>query len=81
MKMVNENFYNLRHLKTFKNMTGNVNAGIWMIKWNSNDEIRIEKQGKLVCTIPNHDIQLATYICDLHNMNEWMVEEVESKYA
>jgi len=79
--MENELYYDLRHLKDFKKIISENKHDVWRTHWPDGGEIEIRRAGSLVCTIPNHDVQLATYICALHNMSGRMIKEVESKHA
>jgi len=79
-EMENELFYDLRHLKDFRKIVGKNKYDVWQVRWPDGGEVEIQRAGDVVCTIPNHDIQLATYICSLHNMSTRMIKEVESKY-
>jgi hypothetical protein len=80
VKMENDLFYMLRHLKTFKDITGNNNGGIWCIRWNDGEDPMIynDKDETIKFYVP--DIQLAEYIASLHNYNNELVKEIESKY-
>ena len=72
-------YENLRHLKDFKEITSKSKKDVWRVNWPNGQEIQIRRAGDLVCLIPNHDIQLATYICALHNMSERLIRETENK--
>jgi hypothetical protein len=73
-------FYNLRHLKVFRERTESSKTK-WFCSWDGTD-IQIiqiyDKNDKLVCRLD--DIVMAEYICSLHNMSDRMIKEVESKY-
>jgi hypothetical protein len=77
--MENDLYYNLRHLKDFKKITGN-DKSIWKIHWPDGGKIKIYCDNHAVCVVPNHDIQLAEYIVSLHNMSNRLIDEVETKY-
>ena len=79
-KIDNDLFYNIRHLKEFGEIIGKGHVNNWRVYWKDGDDIKICRGYDVVCTIPNHDIQLATYICSLHNMAARMIHEVETKY-
>ena len=79
-KMENDLFYNLRHLKTFKEMTDN-STNVWRIDWSDGGDPSIVSGKRVICNIPSHDIQLAEYMCALHNMSTMLIKEVESKYV
>lgn len=81
MIMETELFNNLRHLKDFKKIISKNKHDVWRAHWPDGGEIEIQRAGDLVCSIPNHDIQLATYICALHNMSNRLIKEVEEKYV
>lgn len=81
MKMENELYYDIRHLKDFKEMTGKGKVNEWRVVWKNGEEVKICRGNDVVCSVPNHDVQLATYICSLHNMSANLVKEVEEKYA
>jgi hypothetical protein len=72
-------FYNLRHLKMFKDRT-KMQTARWFIKWDDGKNIVIhDEQDKTICELD--DIVMAEYICSLHNMSNMMIKEVDSKYA
>ena len=72
-------FYNLRHLKMFRDRT-KMQTARWFIKWNDGKNIIIhDEQDKTICELD--DIVMAEYICSLHNMSNMMIKEVDSKYA
>lgn len=79
-KMENDLFYNLRHLKTFKDSSKNQNT-VWSYRWpdGGDIEIYIKPNGKTLFKVAGHDPQLAEYICSLHNMSNRLIKEVESK--
>ena len=81
VKMENDLFYMMRHLKTFKKLTHNDNGGIWCIKWNDGEDPMIydDKDVSIKFHVP--DIQLAEYIVSLHNYSNVLVKEVELKYV
>jgi len=80
MEKANSNlFYNLRHLKMFKERT-KMQSSRWFIHWGDGDNIKIhDEKNKTICELD--DIVMAEYICSLHNMSNLMIKEVESKYA
>lgn len=80
-KMEENLFYNIRHLKTFKEITKN-EAIVWGYRWPDGKPIEVfnKHNNELLFTL-GHDIQLAEYICSLHNMSNKLVKEVESKYV
>lgn len=80
-KMENDLFYNLRHLKTFKQSSQNQNT-VWSYRWPDGEDIEvyIKPNGKTLFKL-GHDPQLAEYICSLHNMSNRLIKEVESKYG
>jgi hypothetical protein len=83
MRMEKENselFYNLRHLKTFRDMTGNDNGGIWSIMWKDGSEPMIYNDRDKSIAFYVSDIHLAEYIVSLNNMIGRLIKEVESKY-
>ena len=70
----------IKHIKTFSEVTGNDNGGIWSIKWadGSNDPmIYNNKNPELNFSVPN--IMLAEYIASLHNAAKYLIKEVEFK--
>jgi hypothetical protein len=72
-------FYNLRHLKMFKNRT-KMQTARWFIRWNDGEKIIIhDENNTTICELD--DIVMAEYICSLHNMSDMMIKEVDSKYA
>ena len=72
-------FYNLRHLKMFKERT-KMNKSRWFITWDDGDRIIIHDERKqVICDLD--DIVMAEYICSLHNMSFMLIKEVENKYA
>lgn len=82
MEKMEENlFYNLRHLKLFKETTGNEGT-VWSYRWPDGGEIEMYNKvtGEALFKV-GHDPRLAEYICSLHNMSRKMIKEVESKYA
>jgi hypothetical protein len=80
MEKANSNlFYNLRHLKMFKERT-NMQTARWFITWDDGKNIRIhDEMNNTICELD--DIVMAEYICSLHNMSNLMIKEVESKYV
>ena len=80
MEKANSNlFYNLRHLKIFKERT-NMQKARWFITWDDGKNIRVhDEMNNTICELDN--IVMAEYICSLHNMSNLMIKEVESKYA
>jgi len=80
MEKANSNlFYNLRHLKMFKERT-KMQAARWFITWDDGKNIRVhDEMNNTICELD--DIVMAEYICSLHNMSNLMIKEVESKYA
>ena len=80
MEKANSNlFYNLRHLKMFKERT-KMQKARWFITWDDGENIKIhDEQNNTICELD--DIVMAEYICSLHNMSNLMIKEVESKYA
>lgn len=77
-KMEDDLFYNLRHLKTFKDLSQNNNT-VWRIRWEDGKEIEVyNTTTNMLFNVP--DIHLAEYICSLHNTSKQMIKEVESKY-
>jgi hypothetical protein len=82
VKMEDDLFYQLRHLKTFRDSSG-AKDNVWSYRWPDGGEIEVyEKYGynKVLFKL-GHDPQLAEYICSLHNMSRKLLKEVESKYA
>ena len=72
-------FYNLRHLKMFKERT-KMEKARWFITWDDGERIIIHDERKqVICDLD--DIVMAEYICSLHNMSNLMIKEVEQKYA
>jgi hypothetical protein len=80
MEKANSNlFYNLRHLKMFKERT-KMQTARWFIRWDDGKNIVVyDNNNKTICELD--DIVMAEYICSLHNMSNLMIKEVESKYA
>ena len=83
MEKANSNlFYNLRHLKMFKERV-KMNQPRWYIRWDDGKQITvfttIDGKDKTICELD--DIVMAEYICSLHNMSNLMIKEVEAKYA
>ena len=71
-------FYNLRHLKMFKERT-KMQKARWFITWDDGDRIIVHDDRKqVICELD--DIVMAEYICSLHNMSNLMIKEVEQKY-
>ena len=78
-KMNDDLFYDLRHLKIFKDLSKNNNT-VWRIRWEDGKQIEIYNTAtNMTFNVP--DIHLAEYICTLHNMSKQMIKEVESKYV
>jgi len=79
MEKANSNlFYNLRHLKMFKERT-KMQTTRWFIRWDDGKNINIyDGNNKTICELD--DIVLAEYICSLHNMSNLMIKEIEQKY-
>jgi hypothetical protein len=79
MEKANSNlFYNLRHLKMFKERT-KMEKSRWFITWDDADKIIIHDERKqVICDLD--DIVIAEYICSLHNMSFMLIKEVEQKY-
>jgi len=72
-------FYNLRHLKMFKERT-KMEKSRWFITWDDGDRIIVHDERKqVICELD--DILMAEYICSLHNMSFMLIKEVEQKYA
>jgi hypothetical protein len=79
--MDSELFQNLRHLKDFKSLTKNENT-YWCYRWPNGKDIEVyDLHTKKTMFTLGHDPHLAQYICDLQNMSNKMIEEVESKYV
>ena len=75
-----ELFQNLRHLKDFKYMSKNED-NVWAYRWPNGKNIELyDTRTKQTMFTLNHNVHLAQYICDLHNMSNKLIEEVESKY-
>ena len=73
-------FYNLRHLKVFRERTKN-DGNVWSYRWPDGDEIEMfDKLTDKPLFKMGHDVHLAEYICSLHNMSARLIKEVESKY-
>ena len=71
-------FYNLRHLKMFKERV-KMEKSRWFITWDDGDKIIIHDERKqVICDLD--DIVMAEYICSLHNMSFMLIKEVEQKY-
>jgi hypothetical protein len=71
-------FYNLRHLKMFKERT-KMEKSRWFITWDDGDRIIVHDDSKkVICEL--NDIVMAEYICSLHNMSFMLIKEVENKY-
>jgi hypothetical protein len=71
-------FYNLRHLKMFKERT-KMQKNRWFIRWDDGKNVVIyDNDNKTICEL--EDIVMAEYICSLHNMSDRLIKEVESKY-
>lgn len=79
MEKANSNlFYNLRHLKMFKERT-KMQKAIWFVRWDDGKNIIVyDGDNNTICELD--DIVMAEYICSLHNMSNLMIKEVESKY-
>jgi hypothetical protein len=72
-------FYNLRHLKMFKERT-KMQTARWFITWEEGKNIRVHDEMNItICELD--DIVMAEYICSLHNMSFMLIKEVEQKYA
>lgn len=80
MEKANSNlFYNLRHLKMFKERT-KMQSNRWFIRWDDGKNIVVyDNNNVTICELD--DIVMAEYICSLHNMSGIMIKEVESKYV
>ena len=74
-------YYDLRHLKDFRKLSGNENT-VWRYRWKDGGDVEVYKQkdGVTMFTL-GHDVHLAQYICDLNNLSKKMIKEVESKYG
>lgn len=81
LKMKDELYYTLRHLKTFKDISNNYNGGIWCIKWNNGENPMIYNDRNESIKFYVDNIHLAEYIVSLHNYSEILIKEVESKYG
>jgi len=79
-KMPEDIFYMLRHLKTFKGLTGN-DSSVWRVKWNNGESPMVYNMHNENIKFYVDDIQLAEYIASLHNYSAKLVKEVESKYV
>jgi hypothetical protein len=78
--MENELFYNIRHLKTFKDITKNSKT-VWAYRYPNNRQIEVyDKNTGNILFMFGHDLQFAEYVCTLHNMSGRLIKEVESKY-
>jgi hypothetical protein len=79
VKMENDLFYMMRHLKTFKTLTNNDDS-VWLYRWPNGSSIEIynKKTNEILCTVESPHI--AEYIVSLHNSSNNLVKEVESKY-
>ena len=79
--MDSELFQNIRHMKDFAELTKQQNTK-WSYRWPNGGEIEVFQLPRgLTLFKLGHDVHLAQYICDLHNMRETMIDEVESKYV
>lgn len=79
--MDNELFQNIRHMKDFKYMSKNENT-VWKYRWPNGKNIELyDARTKETLFTLGHDAHLAQYICDLHNMSDKLIDEVESKYV
>jgi hypothetical protein len=81
MEKMNENlFYNLRHLKKFKELV-RADDKIWRYEWPEFGNIKVyDKTTNTFLFELGYDVQLAEYIVCLHNMSARMIKEIESKY-
>jgi hypothetical protein len=78
-KISSDLYIQIRHLKTFKELSGNENGGIWCIRWLDGQEIEVfNDKSKMKFNVP--DIHLAEYIVSMHNYLNSLIKEVESKY-
>jgi hypothetical protein len=65
-------YYDLRHLKDFRNRSNNDNT-VWLVRWPDGGNVEIYKKGECEPMLSlGHDITLAEYICDLHNLSEYL---------
>lgn len=79
-KMTSELFYNMRYLKTFKDLT-NSDGAVWRWRWPDRFSIEIYNinTNEILCTVESPHI--AEYICALNNTSHKFVKEIESKYV
>lgn len=76
---MNDNlYYDIRELKTFRELA--VGNQPWFIErnWDGNDVQIVDKDNKRLFTIGG-GIHLATYICMMNNRLQKLIDEVESK--
>jgi hypothetical protein len=80
MKMDHKTFCDIRHLKDFKKLSNN-QQNFWAFRWPTEKDIEMfDIHTKQTLFTVGHDVHLAQYICDLHNMSNRLIEEIESKY-
>ncbi len=75
-------YQNIRRMKDFANRTNHTRTK-WAYRWPDGGDVEVfqlPNGGKTMFKL-GHDVHLAQYICDLHNMREQMIKEVESKYV
>lgn len=80
-KMDNDLFYNLRHLKTFQDLSKNKDA-VWAYRWPDAGDIEVyDKASNKFLFNLGQDPHLVEYICSLQNMSNRLIKEVETKYV
>lgn len=78
--MPDDLFYQIRHIKTFREITGNDNGGIWCIRWPDGQEPQIFNDRNESIKFNIDDIHMAEYIVTMNNFVMNLIKEVESKY-
>jgi len=71
-------FYDVRQLKNFQRMSNNKDI-YWKIQddWDGNDIWICDVKTKEKLFKINGDLNLAQYLCDLHNMVDRFIKELE----
>lgn len=75
---MNPLFYEIRHLKDFKKLSGN-NDSVWCWRWpDGASKVEIYCKGAKKGLFNVDNVHLAQYICDLHNLSGSMINHLES---
>jgi hypothetical protein len=79
-KMSDDLYYQIRHLKTFRSLTGNDNGGIFCVRWKNGEDPEVFNDRDESINLKIDDIHMAEYIASLNNFVMNLIKEVESKY-